>query len=350
MLSTIDRFLQARLKRWAPLPLRFIVGYGFMAHGFAKLTRGPEHFADVLQKLGVPLPHLASWATILVELFGGLVVFAGAFISLASVPMIFVLLVAVFSVHLPYGFSSVKLKDVTPAGPVFGMPGYEVDLLYIAAMLTLIVTGPGPFAINDAITGWKRRAESRKQIAAAKADLDECASRCECESPAVAIRRAVAADAEGIARRFLESAEFHAGFDERYATPGFDAISTRYRQGKQHLSAREGEAITLVAEFQGKIAGFVDARLEKSCDPMHRDLTYCYIADIAVKPQLQNHGIGAQLLRAAEQWGREQGAEFASLEYHTANTRAGLFYGRRMSYRVVSEFAIKPLNWSDRSA
>jgi uncharacterized membrane protein YphA (DoxX/SURF4 family) len=28
--------------RWAPLPLRLIVGYGFAEHGFAKLLRGPH--------------------------------------------------------------------------------------------------------------------------------------------------------------------------------------------------------------------------------------------------------------------------------------------------------------------
>src|SRR5258707_7069296 len=38
--------------RWAPLPLRLIVGYGFMEHGFAKLLRGPENFAGLLQALG----------------------------------------------------------------------------------------------------------------------------------------------------------------------------------------------------------------------------------------------------------------------------------------------------------
>ena len=55
-------------RRWAPLPLRLIVGYGFIAHGFAKLSRGPDTFAVVLHTLGVPLPHLLAWATTLVEL------------------------------------------------------------------------------------------------------------------------------------------------------------------------------------------------------------------------------------------------------------------------------------------
>src|SRR6266849_1027292 len=31
--------------RWAPIPLRLVVGCGFMEHGFAKLSRGPEAFA-----------------------------------------------------------------------------------------------------------------------------------------------------------------------------------------------------------------------------------------------------------------------------------------------------------------
>ena len=40
--------------RWAPIPLRLIVGYGFMAHGFAKLGKGPDAFASILHALGVP--------------------------------------------------------------------------------------------------------------------------------------------------------------------------------------------------------------------------------------------------------------------------------------------------------
>src|SRR6516162_4835196 len=32
---------------WALLALRLVVGYGFMAHGFAKVSRGPEAFAVI---------------------------------------------------------------------------------------------------------------------------------------------------------------------------------------------------------------------------------------------------------------------------------------------------------------
>jgi len=61
-----------------------------------------------------------------------------------------------------------------------------------------------------------------------------------------------------------------------------------------------------------------------------------------VSSRHQNQGIGGRLLRAAEDWGRQQGASFASLEYLAANTRASLFY-QRMGYRVASITAIKSL-------
>lgn len=136
-------------KCWAAIPLRLIVGYGFMVHGYAKLAKGPEAFAMILQSLGVPGSHLMSWLTILIELIGGAAVLTGAFIQIAGVPLIAVLLVAMFSVHLHYGFSSIKLIAITPSGARFGPPGYECDLLYIGCLVTLMLTGSGPFAVDN---------------------------------------------------------------------------------------------------------------------------------------------------------------------------------------------------------
>ena len=160
--------------------------------------------------------------------------------------------------------------------------------------------------------------------------------------PAIQIRSAVSDDADGITGRFLESAEYHARLDpERYFTPAVETISARYRDGRQH---RPGcAATTLVAELAGEIVGFVDAQLEQSLDAMHRETTYCHIAEIAVSDRHRNQGIGGRLLRAAEDWGRRLGAEFASLDYHAANRIARAFYHRRMGYRAVSITAIKRL-------
>jgi putative oxidoreductase len=129
--------------------LRLIVGYGFMQHGFAKLSRGPEAFATVLQAMGVPAPHIMAWLTILTELVGGLAVLLGAYISLASLPIAAVLIVAMITVHLPYGFSSIKLISVTAGRAQFGPPGYECDLLYLACLAALVFGGPGPLAVDN---------------------------------------------------------------------------------------------------------------------------------------------------------------------------------------------------------
>jgi putative oxidoreductase len=133
---------------WAPIPLRLIVGYGFMEHGFAKLFRGPEAFVAILHTMGVPAPHLMAWLTILTELIGGLAVLLGAFVPLVSLPMAAVLFVAMLTVHLPYGFSSIKLLSVTSGRAQFGPPGYELDLLYLACLAVLVFGGSGPMAID----------------------------------------------------------------------------------------------------------------------------------------------------------------------------------------------------------
>ena len=136
------------LAYWASLPMRLLVGCGFMEHGFAKLSRGPDAFAGILQQLGVPLPHAATWLTIGKELVGGVALLLGAFVVWASIPTALVLLVAMVSVHLPYGFSSVKLLSVSASGARFGPVGYEVDLLYLAALILLALQGPGPLSID----------------------------------------------------------------------------------------------------------------------------------------------------------------------------------------------------------
>jgi putative oxidoreductase len=131
---------------WWAVPIRLIVGYGFMAHGYAKLARGPDKFAHILDALGMPAPDLLAWATVVVELVGGFAVLVGAFVPLAALPMAIVLLVAIFTVHLPNGFSSIKLQSVDAAGAHFGQPGYETDLLYLAGLMALVIGGSGPAA------------------------------------------------------------------------------------------------------------------------------------------------------------------------------------------------------------
>jgi putative oxidoreductase len=137
------------MQRYAAIPLRAIAGGGFVQHGWAKIVKGPEAFAAILQALHVPFPHLSAYLTISVELLGGAALLFGAFIAWASVPAIVVLLTAMFTVHLPYGFSSIKIKAIVDGRAQFGPPGYECDLLYIACILALVLLNPSPWSVDS---------------------------------------------------------------------------------------------------------------------------------------------------------------------------------------------------------
>jgi putative oxidoreductase len=161
--TTIEALLSSRATaRWAPIPLRLIVGYGFMEHGLAKILRGGGDFVGILHAIGVPAPYLLGWATIWVEVFGGLATLLGALVVLASIPMAVVLLTAMFTVHLQYGFPSIKLQAVTAAGAQFGPPGYETDLLYLACLAALVLGGFGPWAIDAIIANMLRKKQTER--------------------------------------------------------------------------------------------------------------------------------------------------------------------------------------------
>jgi putative oxidoreductase len=139
---------QEKRTNYAAVPLRLIVGYGFLEHGVAKWAKGPDAFAAILQATHVPAPHVMAWLTIITEILGGLAILLGGFVALVSVPTILLLAVAIVTVHLPYGFSSIKLMKIVDGRAQFGPPGYECDLLYIAGILTLVLCGPSPWSVD----------------------------------------------------------------------------------------------------------------------------------------------------------------------------------------------------------
>ncbi len=141
--------LAARLREgWALVPLRLLLGFGFIAHGYAKLARGPEHFGTILGAIGVPFPDFTAWLTTLTEIAGGLAVAAGFAIELVTVPLAIVMVTAMVTVHWPNGFSTIKLQAVGPGGARFGSPGYELNLVYIAGLVALALSPPTRLSID----------------------------------------------------------------------------------------------------------------------------------------------------------------------------------------------------------
>ncbi|WP_121811745.1 DoxX family protein [Mucilaginibacter kameinonensis] len=151
MINPIFSIAGKNYRQMAPLLLRMTVGFGFMAHGWAKLIKGPEAFGNLLAQIHVPFPHAMAWISTLTELIGGLAMFIGFMVSITALPLIGIMLVAMFGIQVHYGYSSVKTIGLTPGGPIFGPPGYEINLLYIAALISLLISGGGMFSVDSVL-------------------------------------------------------------------------------------------------------------------------------------------------------------------------------------------------------
>ena len=155
----IDAF--SRLKKdyhnWAPLILRLAIGTAFIVHGWAKISRGSAGLEKLMTLINVPFPHVMSYVLPYLELFGGLAILLGFFVGLVSIPLICTMLVAIFTIHYKYGFSSINTIGLNADGPVFGPPGYEINVIYIAGLICLIISGAGVFSLDALLAGKKSK-------------------------------------------------------------------------------------------------------------------------------------------------------------------------------------------------
>lgn len=268
-----------------------MVGFGFAAHGYAKLSRGPEHFAAILAAIGVPRPHVMAWVTSVVEFVGGISLMLGAFVLPLTLPLALVMLTALFSVHLQYGFSSIRLKAVSASGAEFGPIGYEMNLLYIAGLLTLALGGSGALSIDRYLA---TKGEARTPAPGSPSDSlsDIC------------IRLAQLSDRDQLVR--LREALWPKTPAEEHARE-----LTMILEGKPVVTL---PLIILIAEASNRdLAAFLEVDLRSHADGCNPSRPVGYIEGWYVAENYRHQGIGRKLLAKAEDWARSQGCvEIAS--------------------------------------
>ncbi|HEY5086222.1 MAG TPA: DoxX family protein [Gemmatimonadaceae bacterium] len=123
------------LLRWGLVPLRVVVGLVFLLHGGQKLfVFGLGGTADIMGKLGLPLPSLAAAIVITAELLGGLAILSGLYARWAGVVLAIEMLVAIPVARLHGGF--------------FAPYGFEFELTLLGACLTFAALGSGGVSLE----------------------------------------------------------------------------------------------------------------------------------------------------------------------------------------------------------
>jgi len=129
------------------LILRVVLGVVFMAHGAQKLfgAFGGPGLAAVVQMMG-PLGYLVTIG----EFFGGLGLVLGVLPRFSAGSIVVIMLGAIGMVHGNVGF----FMNWTGHQ---GGEGYEYHLLAIAALLPIVIAGPGRYALARVFPSLKVR-------------------------------------------------------------------------------------------------------------------------------------------------------------------------------------------------
>ncbi|MFQ5746077.1 MAG: DoxX family protein [Gemmatimonadota bacterium] len=125
--------------------LRVVLGVTFIAHGAPKLFGGLDMTSGFFGQLGVPLPTLAAWGVALLEFLGGLGLIAGLLVTPLSILLGMEMFLGIIFLHARNGWYVVG----------GGSDGVEFNVLLIAALLMLILGGPGLAALDS--RGRRRR-------------------------------------------------------------------------------------------------------------------------------------------------------------------------------------------------
>lgn len=141
------RDLADRLTRLHGYPLfvlRVVVGWLFVLHALFKFQLGLGNFENfMLKPAGLPLTGLLSWFVPTLELVAGVLLIVGLLTRAAAVLLAAEMVCTGFLVKLIHFHAGVL-------GPN-GSGGAEIDFLYLAAFVLILVAGPGRVSLDTVL-------------------------------------------------------------------------------------------------------------------------------------------------------------------------------------------------------
>jgi putative oxidoreductase len=121
------------------LVLRLVVGLAFVFHGWPKI-QAATHWMPA----EAPVPGALQAAAAVSEFGGGIALILGLLTPLACLGLAATMSVAILMVHVKAGHAFVGEP---------GDPSWELAAAYLAAVVALLLVGPGRFSLDAALFG-----------------------------------------------------------------------------------------------------------------------------------------------------------------------------------------------------
>ena len=118
----------------APLLMRLVIGYMFFLTGLGKLQH-LDKVTGFFTNLRIPYPHINAIMAASTECFGGLCLMLGLLTRLVSIPLTFVMVVAI---------ATAKMGEVHSLGDFVGLS----ELAYLLIFVWFVFTGPGAVSLD----------------------------------------------------------------------------------------------------------------------------------------------------------------------------------------------------------
>lgn len=116
---------------------RLMLAYGFYEPAMTKwnnIGNVSQWFASI----GIPFPTINAYLAATTELLGVVLIAIGFLTRLISIPLMVIMVVAIFTVHLSNGFSA-------------GDNGFEIPLYYLLFLGLFLSHGAGKFSIDNLV-------------------------------------------------------------------------------------------------------------------------------------------------------------------------------------------------------
>ncbi len=126
--------LISNLKDFPPLLFRLILAYGFLYPALAKVNN-ISAIAEWFAGMNIPFPLLNAYLATTTEISGVILLTLGLATRLISIPLMFTMFVAIFTVHFQHGFEA-------------GKNGFEIPLYYLLMLFSLLISGPGRLSLD----------------------------------------------------------------------------------------------------------------------------------------------------------------------------------------------------------